>query len=588
MKTSVRASFELTEEGILDDANISTTSNSSFADISKLKTNVKDYTPFMTLEHNINILDGTLDIYDSSNIDLSYFSQGLSSESRISNNEIVVQFSKNHSIYGIALGFGVSNFLDEIEIDYYNASNLIKSYSLYPNVKNYTPNAFAESFNKIIIKFKSTRFPRMFSRLQYLNFGKIYNWDDEIISCNVTENINPISKEIKVNTCQLTVYSDSDDFNMLDPNSAFLYLRKNQKINIYATCDGTEYQFGMFFLDSWDASVKNVATFKLISPIGILSRILCYDGWICLNPLPDRVGDTTYSALKKIFDNYTSDIYSNLSYSVSSDLTTPLFGVIPLADYRKIFQVITFCSCAAVNDTRDGIIKISRIINNESSITITLNDILDEIKISRNELPTIMELHYYYYYLTDGINDDKDYKELCSLELTSGVKTKITSSKPISWVRYKTTSSSQWTQLTDFNLYYFYFTPSETNTYVFQFIEQEFDNTNFENFDLSDKINQVENVIKIDNEPLIFRGVDDNGNNSEFVENIKSYYNNVPFTAEFEFINNGTVKTGDVITVETDLGQKIKGYLIEQNINLSGGMISKAKVIGDVISTDEI
>ena len=43
MKTSVRASFELTEEGILDDANISTTSNSSFADISKLKTNVKFY-----------------------------------------------------------------------------------------------------------------------------------------------------------------------------------------------------------------------------------------------------------------------------------------------------------------------------------------------------------------------------------------------------------------------------------------------------------------------------------------------------------------------------------------------------------------
>ncbi len=586
MKTSARAVFELTEEGVSQDATISSTNNSSFADISKLKTNTSSYTPFMTLEHNINILDGTLDIYNSSNVNFSYFSQSLSSDDRISNNQIVSQFSETHSIYGITFDFGVNDFLDEIEVDYFNGNNLIKSYNLYPNSSKYIANTTADSFNKIVIKFKRTKFPRMFSRLQYLGFGKIYNWCDEIITCNVTENINPISKEIKANTCQLTIYSDSDDFNMLNPNSDFLHLRKNQKINIYATYDGIEYHFGMFFLDSWDTSVKNVATFNLISPIGVLSRISCNDGWFCVNPLPGRIGDTTYSALKKIFDNYTSDIYSDLNYNVSTDLTTPLFGIIPLADYRKVIQVIAFCSCAMVNDTRDGIIKISKIINNKSSTTIKLNDILGDVKISRNILPTILELHYYYYPIMDGFTDS-NYQRLVSITLEKGVNTKISSSKPIAWLRYKTSSNDQWTQIQDFNLYYFYFTPTETNTYIFDFIEQQFDNLSFENFNLSDKINRVENIIKIDNESLIFHGIDENENYTEFVSNIKSYYNKVPFTAEFKFINDGTVKTGDVITVQTDLDYKIKGYLIEQNINLSGGMISKAKVIGDVIS-DEV
>nr|DAH45703.1 MAG TPA: hypothetical protein [Caudoviricetes sp.] len=589
MKTSVRASFELAEESALKNATLSADNNSDFCNISKLKTNIAEYTPFMTLEHNINVLDGTLETFNSSSYDLSYFSTNLSDENCVSTNEIVVSLAETQSIYGITFDFGNIDFLDQISVDYMKDSEIIKSYDLYPDYRYYTADISAESFNKIVIKFKSTRFPRMFTKMQYLYLGKIYNWDDEVISCEITENVNPISKEIKTNTCSLSVYSEENEFNALDPNGPFRYLGKNQKIKLYVDCDGTEYSFGLFFLDTWDASVKNVIKFNLISPIGILSKITCYDGWFCLNPIeiPYREGDTVYSALKKLFDNYTSDIYSNLSYSVSENLTTPLFGTIPYGDYKKVIQAIAFCSCASVNDTRDGVIKVSRIIENESSSEINLNNILGEIKVSLIESPSSVELHCYDYEIHDQSEDDK-YKDLTRLDLIKGVKTKIASSKPIEYVRYKKSGDSQWTYLDDYGLYCFYFTPAETDTYIFQIIEMESDNAGFRIFNISNKINQVENVIKIDSDPLIFHGVDDNGNDNEFIENIKKYYGNVPYMVEFEFINNGTIKTGDVVTVETDLGYKIKGYLIEQNISLSGGMISKAKVIGDVVVSDGV
>ena len=422
MKTSVRASFELTEESALKNATFYSENNSDFCTISKLRTNISEYVPFMTLEHNINVLDGTLETFNSSSYDLSYFSTNLSDENCVSTNEIVVSLAETYSIYGITFDFGNIDFLDQISVDYMKDSEIIKSYDLYPN-----------------------------------------------------------------------------------------------------------------------------------------SRY------------------------------YTSDIYSNLSYSVSENLTTPLFGTIPYGDYKKVIQAIAFCSCASVNDTRDGVIKVSRIIENESSSEINLNNILGEIKVSLIESPSVVELHYTKYEYHDKTEDGK-YKELTTLNLTKGVKTKITSSKPIEYVRYKKTSSSQWTYLSDtaYNLYYFDFTPAETATYTFQIIEMESDNSGLHIFDISEKTNQVENVVKIDSDPLIFHGVDDNGNDNEFIENIKKYYENVPYMVEFEFINNGTIKTGDVVTVETDLGYKIKGYLIEQNISLSGGMISKAKVIGDVVVNDGV
>ena len=71
-RTNTVVEMDLTENGIVSDSTPSTTNNSSFADLSEINNEHTPYNPFMTLEHNICILDGSLEVFDSTNLDLSY------------------------------------------------------------------------------------------------------------------------------------------------------------------------------------------------------------------------------------------------------------------------------------------------------------------------------------------------------------------------------------------------------------------------------------------------------------------------------------------------------------------------------------
>lgn len=146
---------------------------------------------------------------------------------------------------------------------------------------------------------------------------------------------------------------------------------------------------------------------------------------------------------------------------------------------------------------------------------------------------------------------------------------------------------SKYTYISNHATYYVYFTAPSAGTYILKY--RQFESYKqpeiYTLINLDDRFS--ENMIEIKDDNLIFNGnyveVGVQGNYIEFIDNIKKYYNSVPFMAEFQFINDGTVKTGDVITIETEYNKKLKGYIIEQSINLSGGMISQAKLIGDVV-----
>lgn len=589
--TSVRAIFNMSEPDRQMDGVPNTNSNSDFADISLLLENKKSYSPFITLEHNINILDGTLETFDSSKYDLSYFSKTLSNNDLSTNNEIYIIFPLLHTVYGLILDFGVDNFLGDIEITYYRNDEILSVYNLKPKFSNESFNIGETDFNKIKFKFKTTKFPRMFSRLQYFSLGYVFNWgNDDIISCNIIENINPISKEVPINTCEISIYSAKDTFNMINPNGVFKYLRKNQQFKILATYDGTEYEFGTFFLDTWDTTTPNISKFNLISRLGLLSNSKYYDGYFCGPPYGFVEEDTAYNVLNNVLNNYSA-FEEFIDYDISSELNVPLFGYIPIGTYKDVIQIIAFVSNAIIDDTRDEVIKIKRILNNLSSKTITSNQMFDKVTIRKNELPTKLKLNYYITSFEQG----KELKQLFIGELNDKETKKIYSNEPMEYLYYKKVEGdpsddddiSKYTYISNHATYYVYFTAPSAGTYILKY--RQFESYKqpeiYTLINLDDRFS--ENMIEIKDDNLIFNGnyveVGVQGNYIEFIDNIKKYYNSVPFMAEFQFINDGTVKTGDVITIETEYNKKLKGYIIEQSINLSGGMISQAKLIGDVV-----
>ena len=99
-RTNVIVEMDLTKPEIASDSTPSTTNNSSFADISEINNEHTPYSPFMTLEHNICILDGSLDVFDSSSSDLSYFSNTLSNNDCTTTDKVTVTFNNSHSLVG--------------------------------------------------------------------------------------------------------------------------------------------------------------------------------------------------------------------------------------------------------------------------------------------------------------------------------------------------------------------------------------------------------------------------------------------------------------------------------------------------------
>ena len=73
MRTECYVDYELYDTTALDDAEESSGSNSDFANIELIKSNV-DAPPYMTLEHNFSVLDGGMQEFPDAPDNLVYFS----------------------------------------------------------------------------------------------------------------------------------------------------------------------------------------------------------------------------------------------------------------------------------------------------------------------------------------------------------------------------------------------------------------------------------------------------------------------------------------------------------------------------------
>ena len=132
--------------------------------------------------------------------------------------------------------------------------------------------------------------------------------------------------------------------------------------------------------------------------------------------------------------------------------------------------------------------------------------------------------------------------------------------------------------------------PLETGIYKFKPTPYNIE-TSTSKYSISDNLDQSENVIDINNSNLLYATGGNNvavggegtpipGNDTVFLNNLKKYYSNCNYTVEFDFLNDGTIQTGDYVSVVDESGNVFQGHIVEQNINLGGGIISHAKLVG--------
>lgn len=578
--TTAVIEMDLTEENIASDGSVSATHNSGFADISEINTPHNPYNPFMTLEHNICVLDGSLEVYDPQNVSFSYFSSTLSADDCSSSEKITITFNNTHSLAGLVFDFGTHGFLGEITLTYLNSTTVLNANDFYPTGSVYTEKYGCEGFNKIEIEFTETRFPRMFMRLQSIEYGFKYNWKSEnIISCQINEEVNPISSKVPINTCQVTIYDKSNEFNILNPKGVYKYLQEKQKFHIYGIINGSQEQMGVYFLDTWDASKPYEITFNLISQLGVLDRTTYYDGGI--------IGfDDSYSAYDCLQNILTdAGLTETTDFTISNDLKNiNVIGLIPICTHKEAIQNVAFTANACIDDTRDGIIKIYNQ-NQDTRYNISPNMIFDSVKVNKNEIVTGIDITLHYF---DVSTSSSDFKEIFNGYIEANQTIRIMSTEPIFGARYSKDGgsfvnldpnppSSEYT----IGKFYFDFTAGSSGIYLFQVSPFKPSKTIYRKRIQSPIPNSKENILKIENATLLY---DDGyywsepvtGNVSGFSDNLINFYRNNNLKIEFEYLFDGNIKTGQKGSIFTEFNQYCIGSISNQRINLGSGFLSSA------------
>lgn len=191
MKTEFFVDYDLFDTTALQDAQEITESNASFADLSLIKNNISA-PKYATLEHNFFVLDGSMEEFPDDPDDIVYFSNdfvqadnnyqyagaelyagddlGGAVDDVFTQQSIVINFSENHTSYGITLYF-LNEYPTEIRVIWYDLFGIMKSQKLFhPDSLVYFCKNPVVNYGKIEIIFLRA-LPYHNAKLQHIKYG---------------------------------------------------------------------------------------------------------------------------------------------------------------------------------------------------------------------------------------------------------------------------------------------------------------------------------------------------------------------------------------------------------------------------------
>lgn len=353
MKTRPRISFGLYMVETKLDATITTPSAlQPFSDVGNLKTdNVMIY-PYITYEPDYWLLDGS---YRFVHTNHALVRVGLMSAEMSDSNglfatppELHIDFSRLHNTDGIGLRFSLNtgDYASEIEVSYFQDTWLLFSRLFYPDSVEFSADETIEGFDRIVIRFIATNRPHRYLRVQGIDFGKLITFDaDSIQSAEVVEELSMLSSEVRINTLSLTLYSEDEQFSILNPAGYYLALKERQPIAVYTHVNESISFIGQYFLSTWDNVTENVIRLECIDLLGIMDTTPCRGGMY--------QGETVGTVIEALLGG------ANIPYELDTQLQDiPLHGWIPAGTLRDALQQIAFAVGAYVDCSRAWSVKI--------------------------------------------------------------------------------------------------------------------------------------------------------------------------------------------------------------------------------------
>ena len=525
-----------------------------------------------TFEHNIFILDGTFQHLSSgiiSNSLINFLSESVSSSTCEFASEVSVatEFLNSmvietpvypQNIVGITIDFGYFR-PEQIEITYTlgNSSLLARTFDVTSDVQFFSMTN--DNVIQVKIKIIKTRFPYQYAYMQNIRFGRIlYLTDEYIKECHMHEEVDLISKKVVPSTFEFDVFVSDTDWELLQKE-----LFKDQKL--YAKIkykndsdtDFTDYVVGIFYLDHWERKEDKISSLSLVSALGILDKVMFESEIYAGTTLhPSRTLEFIVAEILQ-YEGIANDINDSLK-------TSTIKGIIPTCTKKEALQRLAFSVGAVVEDNRDGKIKIYKP-SSETVVQIEESRVIDELKDIKNEVVTGFDVTYHTLY--EKPIESPTYDVLFSGNLPAGT-TNIVTTKPIEFIE------TDWT-ITSEHAYSFNVTVDTAGKYeifgLFYETAEHIKQVRFSGMD-----GYPPNILKVEGNQLI------NDDNVTSLSNTwTDYYLNYRLSQEFPIIFKDEV-TDSFIFYRGNPDYFNTGYLISQDIDLSGGLISKCKTIAVV------
>ena len=467
-----------------------------------------------------------------------------------------IDFTEVHSSLGLTFVFssvGLGDYCNKLNIKFYNSANeIISNKDFKPNNYYYVCNDNVEKYKKIVVTFYGTNNPYRYLKIYQILYGANKIFDKEMIqTAKILEEVDILSSELTINTLDFSIYSDDDEFNVVNPQGVYKLLQKRQRLTITLTKNGTDKEMGIFYLDDWSNDDDKVSSFKAIDLIGVIDKTNFLGGMYVNKDAAELIKEIFMSASLKEND-----------YDISEEIKGIMItGHIPICTHRQALQQVLFVVGAIVDTTRDGIIKIY--IPKEIQTEYQINKDRKETKTSKpklNDIVTGVEITSFNFVKSE--EEAELYKETLSagtytLELSDIAYDLVATGATIlkSNCNYATIKVESEQEVIITGKKY------STNKQVVTILLEDL------------TADEKENNLQVTSAYLV------NKNNAQQIaDRILKYYNGT-YKYEFRFIMNEE-KIADYIPVDSLYDRQIIGYLTKLNIDLVGGFIANALQVG--------
>lgn len=555
--TSVDISFDMVDITAKQDSEVSAANIQSFTSPGDLTLDGVYAVKCATLEENYWKLDGTFETFPDKP---QWYSWGIWS-SELSGADglfsvpviLTVSFKNAHSITGIGFEFNPhdNSYCTDMTAVFYNGADTVASLDLTPDSWRYSIDTEIENFNKLEITFRKMNKPSRYLKLQALIYGKTVDFErTDITEALLLEEVDLTSSELTINTFDFGIYSENDDFNIFNPKGIYTDLRKKQQISVVGNINGATGGYGVFYIDNWKSTADKVLRLNTVDAVGIMDGTTFLGGMYNNIPVEELVQEIAKDA--------------GFGYMIDSELIgTTLSGWLPACSHREALQQAAIAAGGYISTSRSGAVRLK-------SQPDYQNDPTYDITMKRKKIGTEVTLKT----LVTGVNVTGHSYKLNTVEETlyqsslSKGEYSIMFDEPVAVTQISggtiTESGVNWCTVS---------VSSEGEIVISGY--KYTDNTNIARVRLKElPAGEKENILTLENATLV-----STDNASRVADRIFSYHQK-RIEQNMEYVlSNETV--GGIADVEINLGVYRQGVIERMEIDMIGGYLTKAVIVGE-------